>query len=145
MKHSKIVGGSTAKRVMNCVGSVALVDKMPPKPSSDFADRGTLLHNAMPLILEGAPPESVIGMTYEKQVLTQELYEEKILPALAALDKIDPDKQMEMAVESEVNFADLLPGVFGSADVLGRMVGWASCWTGSSAMGSSWTPRRTSR
>lgn len=121
MKHSKIVGGSTAKRVMNCPGSVALVDKMPPKPSSDFADRGTLLHNAMPLILEGAPPESMIGMTYEKQVLTQELFEEKIVPALVALDRIDPDKQMEMAVESEVNFADLLPGVFGSADVLGRM------------------------
>ena len=121
MKHSKIVGGSTAKRVMNCPGSVALVDKMPPKPSSDHADRGTLLHNAMPLILEGARPASVIGMTYERQVLTQQLFDEKIVPALVALDKIDPDKQMEMAVESEVNFADLLPGVFGSADVLGRI------------------------
>jgi len=60
-------------------------------------------------------------MTYEKQVLTQELFDEKIVPALIALDKIDPDKQMEMAVESEGNFADLLPGVFGSADVLGRI------------------------
>ena len=32
MQHSKIVGGSTAKRVIACPGSVALVDKlfMPP-------------------------------------------------------------------------------------------------------------------
>ena len=31
MQHSKIVGGSTAKRVINCPGSVALVQKMPPQ------------------------------------------------------------------------------------------------------------------
>ena len=31
MLHSNIVGGSTAKRVINCPGSVALVQKMPPE------------------------------------------------------------------------------------------------------------------
>jgi hypothetical protein len=30
MSHSTIVGGSTASRVINCPGSVALVAKMPP-------------------------------------------------------------------------------------------------------------------
>jgi hypothetical protein len=30
MKHSNIVGGSTAERVINCPGSVALVAQMPP-------------------------------------------------------------------------------------------------------------------
>ena len=38
MKHSNIVGGSTAKRVMACPGSVALCDKMPKQPSSKYAD-----------------------------------------------------------------------------------------------------------
>jgi hypothetical protein len=43
MSHSTIVGGSTASRVINCPGSVALVAKMPPRPSSSYADEGTLL------------------------------------------------------------------------------------------------------
>jgi hypothetical protein len=95
---------------------------MPPKPSSKYADEGTLLHDAISQILDcKATPESVIGMVYEGITLTQELYDDKILVALAALDEIDPDKQMEFAVESSVNFGDLLPGVFGSADLLGRI------------------------
>jgi hypothetical protein len=95
---------------------------MPKRPSSNFADEGTLLHDAISQILDcKATPESVIGMTYEGITLTQELYDDKIAVALSALDEIDPDKQMEFAVESSVNFGDLLPGVFGSADLLGRI------------------------
>ena len=122
MVHSTIVGGSTAKRVIACPASIELVAKMPPKPSSKYADEGTLLHDAISQILDcKATPESVIGMAYEGITLTQELYDDKIAVALAALDEIDPDKQMEFAVESNVNFGDLLPGVFGSADLLGRI------------------------
>ena len=122
MLHSNIVGGSTAKRVINCPASVALCAKMPPKPSSTYADKGTLLHDAIALILDGkATPESVIGNRYENEVLTQDLYDEKLAPALAALDEIDPDGQMEYAVEQRVSFGDLLPDVFGSTDLLGRL------------------------
>ena len=52
-QHSSIVGGSTAKRVINCPGSVALVAQMPPKPSSVYADTGTLLHNVIADVLDG--------------------------------------------------------------------------------------------
>ena len=122
MNHSTIVGGSTAKRVISCPASIDMVAKMPKLPSSKFADEGTLLHDAISQILDcKATPESVIGMVYEGITLTQELYDDKIAVALAALDEIDPDKQMEFAVESSVNFGDLLPGVFGSADLLGRI------------------------
>lgn len=122
MLHSTIVGGSTAKRVIACPASIELVAKMPPKPSSKYADEGTLLHDAISQILDcKATPESVIGMVYEGITLTQELYDDKIAVALAALDEIDPTKQMEFVVESSVNFGDLLPGVFGSADLLGRI------------------------
>jgi hypothetical protein len=120
MQHSKVVGGSTAKRVINCPGSVALVNKMPPKPSSEHADRGTLLHNAIATILE-AMDADVIGMKYEDQVLTQDLYDEKIMVALALLDEVDPDKEMQYEVETRVDFGDLLPGVFGSTDLIGRI------------------------
>jgi len=120
MQHSNIVGGSTAKRVINCPGSVVLVQKMPPKPSSEHADRGTLLHNAISAILEGKNVD-VIGSTYEGQVLTQDLYNEKITVALALLDEVDPYREMTYEVETRVGFGNLLPDVFGSTDLVGRI------------------------
>ena len=122
MNHSNIVGGSTAKRVINCPGSVALVAKMPPKPSSKYADEGTLLHNVIAeIVMEGHPPEHYLGTKYEDQTLTQELIDDKLKPALAALDQIDPNQEMEIEAETSVNFGDLLPGVFGSTDLIGRL------------------------
>lgn len=122
MQHSKIVGGSTAKRVIACPGSVALVDKMPPKPSSKYADEGTLLHDTIADILDkGVGPLEFLGRKHEDIVLTEDLIETKLRPALAALDEIDPDGGMEFAVESRVGFGDLLPDVFGSTDFLGRL------------------------
>ena len=122
VQHSRVVGGSTAKRVISCPGSVALCAKMPPKPSSKYADEGTLLHNVMDLILTtNQTPDSFAGMEYEGIKLTQELIDEKVYPALRALDEIDPKKEMEYATETRVGFGDFLPGVFGSTDVLGRI------------------------
>ena len=120
--HSRIVGGSSAKRVINCPGSVALVDTMPPQPSSSYADEGTLLHIIIGLVLESdASPARFIGRIYADTEFTEDLLDCKITPALKALDEIDPDKTMEFTVESVVSFGDFLPGVFGSADLLGRI------------------------
>lgn len=121
--HSNIVGGSTAKRVVNCPGSVALVQKMPPKLGSNAADEGTLCHNAMAMLLEDPSLEisSVLGMKYNDQTMTEDLIDEKIIPAMAALNEIDPDGDMEYRVEAHVNFGNLLPGVFGSTDLIGRI------------------------
>ena len=122
MQHSRIVGGSTAKRVIACPGSVALVDKMPPKPSSSYADEGTLLHDTIADILDkGGKPEDHLYRKHADVVLTQDLIEEKLVPALLALEEIDPEGVMEYAVESRVGFGDLLPDVFGSTDLLGRI------------------------
>lgn len=120
MLHSTIVGGSSASRVVNCPGSVALVQKMPPKPSSEHADRGTLLHDAMAMMLEGKL-DNPVGMRYKDQEITQELAAEKLAVAYDLLNEVDPDNLMEFMVETKVNFGDFLPGVFGSADLLGRI------------------------
>jgi hypothetical protein len=120
VQHSNIVGGSTAKRVIMCPGSVKLVQKMPPQPSSVHADRGTMLHDVISRILldQGV----VVGQYKHKdQLLTQELYDEKIAPALDALDEIDPYGRLVYEVETRVGFGDLLPGVFGSTDLVGRI------------------------
>ena len=112
MQHSKIVGGSTAKRVINCPGSVALVAEMPPQPSSSYAEEGTLLHDEISRFL---------GDLEYRFTCSQELIQDKLWPALDLLDEIDPDKTMEYAVETRVGFGDLLPGVFGSTDLMGRI------------------------
>ena len=43
------------------------------------------------------------------------------MPALALLDEIDPKQEMTYEVETRVGFGDLLPGVFGSTDFVGRL------------------------
>lgn len=122
MQHSKIVGGSTAKRVIACPGSVALVDKMPPQPSSSYADEGTLLHDTIADILSKDDlPEAYLGRKHNDAVLTQDLIDNKLHVALAGLLEVDPKLEMEYAVESRVGFGDFLPDVFGSTDLLGRI------------------------
>ena len=122
MQHSDIVGGSSASRVINCPGSVALVAKAPPKPSSSYADEGTLLHNAADIILDkGKKPQELIGMTYGNIVLTKELVEDKLQVALDLLEEVDPNFEMDYMTETVVEFGDFLPGVFGSTDLMGRI------------------------
>ena len=124
--HSKIVGGSTAKRVMHCPGSVALSATVPPRPSSKYADEGTLLHDIIARVLEHSqPPEFYLGTEYEGIVLTQDLIDRKLAPALAALEEIDPTHDMVFMAEAKVGFGDLIPGVFGSTDLLGNLGGRA--------------------
>ena len=53
--------------------------------------------------------------------MSPELIEDKLLPALALLDEVDPNKEMLYEVETLVGFGDLLPGVFGSTDLMGRI------------------------
>jgi hypothetical protein len=122
MQHSRIVGGSTAKRVIACPGSVALVDQMPPQPSSSYADEGTLLHDTIADILDkGQSADEHLGRKHNDAVVTQDLIDDKLRPALNALDAVDPQGEMEYVVESRVGFGDLLPDVFGSTDLLGRI------------------------
>ena len=122
MQHSRIVGGSTAQRVINPRGRVPLVDKMPPQPSSKYADEGTLLHDTIADILDGkGTVTDYLGRKHNDIVLTQDLIDRKLNVALAALMEVDPKLEMEYAVESRVGFGDLLPDVFGSTDLLGRI------------------------
>lgn len=120
--HSNIVGGSTAKRVIACPGSVRLCQQMPERPSSRYADEGTLCHTIMEGVLtQDRQPEDYLGDAIGSAVVTQELIDTKIRPAQAALNEIDPNFDMTYECEVVVGFGDALPGVFGSADLIGRM------------------------
>lgn len=116
--HSKIVGGSTAERVINCPGSVPLVQKLPPQPSSKYAAEGTLLHAA----IEDLLADGELGDVIAKHGLTDE-QGEKLTFCLTALDEIDPDQSMTFVQEVQVEFEGVkaLEGVFGNADLVGRI------------------------
>lgn len=115
--HSKIVGGSTAKRVINCPGSVKLVNQMPPQVAGAAAQEGTALHAIMDMIANDAhlQPSSFEGRTIEGVEIT-DAHVEKLEFAKNVLDELG---DFLFVSEARVDFGDLLPGVFGSCDLLG--------------------------
>jgi hypothetical protein len=126
MAHSLIVGGSTAKRVINCPGSVALVATMPQQEGSSYANEGSLLHEAIAIVLDTAcAPGDMVGFEAHGLTLTQDLLERKLLPALDLLNEYDPTTKLEFKTEEVVSFGDLMPGVFGSSDIVGKLEGRA--------------------
>ena len=118
MKHSNIVGGSTASRVINCPGSVALVQRMPPQVESKYAAEGTLLHACMEEVLVYSKLSDVV----RKHNLTDE-QTDKLAFCIAALDEIDPNQDMSFDQEKNVGFQNVkgLEGVFGNVDLIGRL------------------------
>ena len=122
MQHSKIVGGSTAKRVIACPGSVALVAQMPPQVENKYMVEGTALHSAIDyLVNDGdASPYSLLDKNFNGVALSED-HCEKLKSALALLNEVDPTEEMNFATETRVGFGDLLPGVFGSTDLIGRI------------------------
>ena len=112
MKHSSIVGGSTAKRVMACPGSVALVQRMPPQLESPYAAEGTFLHSVMEPALADEP---LPNLTDDQA--------SKIDFCLVALDEIDPKQELVYEQEIQVEFEGVkgLEGVFGNVDLIGRL------------------------
>lgn len=118
MQHSKVVGGSTAKRVMACPGSVALVAKMPPQAETKYAAGGTLLHGCV----EELMASGTVATVSAKHNLTDE-QTEKLRFCAQALDEIDPAADMRFVTETQVEFEGVkeLEGVFGNADLVGRI------------------------
>jgi len=118
MRHSNIVGGSTAKRVINCPGSVPLVQQMPPQVESKYAAEGTLLHACMEELLTDA----IVDDVAVKHNLNDDQID-KLHFCISALDQIDPDQTMQFAQEVQVEFDGVkgLEGVFGNVDLIGRI------------------------
>lgn len=139
------VGGSSAERVMNCTASVALCARY-PNVETDFAAEGTQCHEAIDLILMGKVKHDrdVIGVTFNGRVMTEELFEEAIVPALDMFDALDKELGgIEFFNETRVTF----PGIpfpiyddrgnvigtkedsaFGTADIVGKARDRTICW-----------------
>jgi hypothetical protein len=122
VQHSKIVGGSTAKRVINCPGSVALVAKMPPQVENKYMAEGTMLHGCMEDLLVDDGQPAAFARLVAKHNLTED-QQAKLDYCTRALDEIDPHAKMVFSQEVEVEFEGVkeLEGVFGNVDLVGRM------------------------
>ena len=142
-KHSSIVGGSTAARLLNCPGSYQATLKLPPSAdiSSEYAEEGTAMHAVMTWLMEArqvhesnfgaaAPTPSLLkdwaheklGEIFHDRALTQEHLDTMILPALDALAELEKTYGGGFAVggvELRVAFPDV-PGTFGTCDLILR-------------------------
>jgi len=83
---------------------------------------GTALHSAIDyLVNDGdASPYSLLDKNFNGVALSED-HCEKLKLALALLNEVDPTEEMNFATETRVGFGDLLPGVFGSTDLIGRI------------------------
>lgn len=124
-RHSHVVGGSTAARMINCPGSVELLAQLPEVTDIDtfYSREGTALHSAMEMLISGKISlDEIVGTEIETRsgpvVITVEHLHEALQPAMAYwndfLMTVD-----DWLIEAEVDFPGI-KGAFGTTDVLGR-------------------------
>ena len=123
-RHSSVVGGSSAARIINCPGSPAMLAQLPEITDRDsfYSTEGTALHTLMERLITGnikmtnLPTAMIVKGTEVR--ITQELVHDAVIPAWDYwqdfLTKIDT-----WQLETEVHFPGI-KGAFGTADVIGR-------------------------
>jgi len=97
-----------------------LCEKYPSK-SSEYAEEGTAGHEAIDMILQGKTKNDrdVIGLVFNKIVITEEFFEEAIAPALQIFDALDKELGgIEFLNEQRVVFPGI-DGAFGTVDIVG--------------------------
>ena len=133
-RHSNLVGGSTADRLIHCPGNFKLRQRLPdiPEVSSEYAAHGSAMHSVMdqimPFYAEGFPPiellletvEDHIGTFFFDRELTRNDYETCIRPAIEDLYKLMEIYGGDFIVagnELSVDFPGI-PGAHGTTDLL---------------------------
>jgi len=137
-RHSAIVGGSTAGRLIECPGSYQAQLALPPSAdvSSEYALEGTFAHAVMDRLMRnrqafpGLPqcfPGYWLGQTFADRELTQDHIDTLIQPALDLLDQLEnrcgygvvdgSGHFRVLGVEQRVKFPGI-PGAFGTCDLI---------------------------
>ena len=118
-------GGSTAARTIQCAAWQRLAAEVPkkdPNASNPAADEGTMLHNCMEFLYGNGYNDNpvlteLLGSEYKGQKLTPELITTKLEPAIAAVEKLMDDYDIDdWRVEPFVKIADDMGG---SIDLIG--------------------------
>lgn len=116
-------GGSTAKRTLNCPGWRAFSDPLNvPDKSSQAANRGTMLHTCCESLEndKDLDYDTLLerGEEYEGEHLTEELLDEKVIPAMEALDELIDAHGLTTIITEELLEFDAHIG--GTPDILGN-------------------------
>jgi len=123
------VGGSSAKRVLNCTASVNLCAQY-PNVETEFAAKGTALHEAIDLIFQGKTRDDrdVVGLKFNGFTITEDDYEQAIRPALEMWDALDKELGgIEYFNEKRVVFPEI-DGAFGTVDMVGKAKDRSIVW-----------------
>jgi hypothetical protein len=116
MQHAPF-GSSTAERVINCPGSVALSAKSPGQPASEYAAKGSAQHALIEhLLLEGGEPKDFIGAMFAGVEIDEEL-SDGVKIALDAAEKLLEDFAGDQLVEQRLVIVE--HEIFGTGDVIG--------------------------
>ena len=118
-EHSNIgVGGSTAGRVMACPPSRLVASE--PQKDTDFTRMGTLLHNAMEMVLTGNTVEETLVLLDDAAQSDdeRETLRWKFFRALEIWRMIQSDTTVkQIHIEKRLHLGPV-PGAFGTVDVL---------------------------
>ncbi len=129
-EHSHVMGGSSATKRINCPASLQAEAAVPEAPTSSFAERGSMLHAAMELMLTADPQgkEAVEGalagflgqdLGFDGHEITQELIDTKLRPAWRAWEMVrDCYAFTDWFIEQRVSLETIIDGAFGTADVI---------------------------
>lgn len=123
--HSRF-GGSSAPRWLNCAGSVALLETLPPQPDSPYAAEGTVAHKLgeMSLTQDLHPSHwmgEAIDPNYPHIVVTQEMVDAVVVYCNAVTHEVAQTKTAELYVEQGfvLDVPTAAPGeVFGTNDAM---------------------------
>lgn len=115
MKHSKVVGSSTAARRYHCPGSIDLEAEIPEPPESSYAAEGTALHSGMEWLLDNdLMPADMKGMTFYGYEITSE-YVDLLSYCLRAFEDVVGVNDFDL--ETTFEFPGI-EGAFGTGDVI---------------------------
>jgi hypothetical protein len=131
-RHSSIVGGSTAGRLIECPGSYQALLALPPSADtpSEYAAEGTAMHAVMDRLMRNrqvgavdqANPRHWLGAEFVDRKLTQDHIDTMIHPALEALHQLEENEGYGgnfrvLGVEDRVQFPGI-PSAFGTCDLI---------------------------
>jgi hypothetical protein len=138
-KHSAIVGGSTAGRLLACPASLPRTRALPPTADapSEYADEGTAMHLVMDTLMRARQVAAMMdddqpvlpkhadmlrGDVFHDRALTDDHLDSMIYPALEHLQTLEQEFDgggafEVVGVEQRVTFPGI-PGAFGTVDLI---------------------------
>lgn len=127
--HSSVIGGSTAERRIMCPASLTLESHATRlDDNNEYAAEGTALHSAMEHLFDKSNSfvptnieavELLDGVEFNGIVITNELLNEKVMPALDAFaEAVEAYDIVEYLIEVKCGLPSI-PGAFGTVDILG--------------------------